>query len=173
MPESRRASCTAPGDSLEIHLWSARGGGQPRSSHKLVTENISSPQCSNSPQSSRSCIGYHGGTGLQNIITYTKCCSIGCLIASYAYFYILAHCRWLVTLSMVFTLDVSQLGTQLTPFSGQDKSEKMHLGKWNTSYTDVMLPGGQFLCPLVSSGLSSPLQVSNMKHFDNVGNNVQ
>ena len=79
-----------------------------------------------------------------------------------------------MTLSIVFTLDVSQLGTQLTPFSGQDKSEKMY---WeNESHLQqifIMSPGGQFLCPLVASGLSSSLQVSNMKHFDKVGKNVQ
>ena len=64
MLECMHASKIAPAHSLEIHLLSARGGGQPRSSHKLVTENISSPQCSNSPRSSRSCSGYRGGTGL-------------------------------------------------------------------------------------------------------------
>ena len=69
---------------------------------------------------------------------------------------------------------MSQLGTQLTPFSGQDKSEKFI---WeNNSHlqqTFIMSPGGQFLCPLVASGLSFSLQVSNMKHLDKVGKNVQ
>ena len=73
MPESRLASCTAPGDSLEIHLWSARGGGQPRSSHRLVTKNIWSPWCPNSPQMSNMNNGYLDDTRSHTAVDFRHC----------------------------------------------------------------------------------------------------
>ena len=73
MPESRLASCTAQEDSLEIHLLSARGGGQPMSSHRLVAGNIWSPWCSNSPRSSNMNNGYLGDTRSHTAVDFRHC----------------------------------------------------------------------------------------------------